>query len=102
MFRPSFSEIFSLFFVLLSLLLQMKRWSELPGPLRLYFCFTVASLLVLLGLTSSSIYKERKDTEVTDEDNYTVSLIQLLGICESHTELYIFIEFRSLLLFLIN
>ncbi|XP_026224410.1 uncharacterized protein LOC113167776 isoform X2 [Anabas testudineus] len=58
----------------------IKRWSELSCLLKLYFCFTVASLLVLLGLTLTSIYKQRMTTEVTDEDNFTVSLIQLVGI----------------------
>ncbi|XP_023120310.2 uncharacterized protein LOC111564756 [Amphiprion ocellaris] len=58
----------------------IKPWSELSGLLRLYFCFTITSLLVLLGLTLSSIYKQHMDTDVSDEDNFTVSLIQLIGI----------------------
>ncbi|XP_035513472.1 uncharacterized protein LOC118325028 [Morone saxatilis] len=58
----------------------IKRWSELSCLLKLYFCFTIVSLLVLLGLTASSIYKQNMDTDVSDEDNFTVSLIQLFGI----------------------
>uniref|UniRef100_A0A671UEG2 Uncharacterized LOC115584337 n=1 Tax=Sparus aurata TaxID=8175 RepID=A0A671UEG2_SPAAU len=58
----------------------IKRWSELSCLLKLYFCFTIASLLALLGLTISSVYKQHMDTEVTDEDNLPVSLIQLIGI----------------------
>uniref|UniRef100_A0A1A7Z3A9 DUF7789 domain-containing protein n=1 Tax=Iconisemion striatum TaxID=60296 RepID=A0A1A7Z3A9_9TELE len=58
----------------------IKSWSELSVLVRLYFCFTIASLLVLLGVTSSSIYKQHMNTDVSDEDNFTVSLIQLIGI----------------------
>nr|XP_020468159.1 uncharacterized protein LOC109967141 [Monopterus albus] len=58
----------------------IKRWSELSCLVKLYFCFTIASLLALLGLTLTSIYKQRKDTSMTDEDNLTVSLILLVGI----------------------
>ncbi|XP_029290841.1 uncharacterized protein LOC115010443 isoform X2 [Cottoperca gobio] len=57
-----------------------KPWSELSWLLKLYYCFTVASLLALLGLALSSILKQRMDTDVTDEDNFTVSLIQFVGI----------------------
>ncbi|XP_054637969.1 uncharacterized protein LOC129185211 [Dunckerocampus dactyliophorus] len=58
----------------------IKSWSELSCPLKSYFCLTVSSLLVLLGLTVSSIYKQHMGTAVSDEDNLTVSLIQLIGI----------------------
>ncbi|XP_049919948.1 uncharacterized protein LOC126402215 [Epinephelus moara] len=58
----------------------IKPWSELSCHLKLYFCFTIASLLALLSLTLYSIYKQHKDTGVSDEDNFTVSLIQLVGI----------------------
>ncbi|XP_038579174.1 uncharacterized protein LOC119905880 [Micropterus salmoides] len=34
----------------------------------------------VLGLTLSSIYKQRMDTDASDEDNFTVSLIQFVGI----------------------
>lgn len=64
------------------LLLQIKPWSELSGLLKLYFCFTIASLLALLGLTISSICKQRMNTDVSHEDNLTVSLILLVVICE--------------------
>lgn len=58
----------------------IKPWSELSRLLRLYFCFTIVSLLALLGLTVFSVYKQHIDTDVSDEDNFTVSLIQLVGI----------------------
>lgn len=66
-------------------ILQIKSWSELSALVKTYFCFTIVSLLVLLSLTVSSIYKQHKDTDVSDEDNFTVSLIQLVGICECFT-----------------
>lgn len=69
-------------FFVLSMLLQIKRWSELPRLLQVYFCFAILSLLALLGLTVSSLYKQHTDTDVSDEDNFTVSLIQLVGIGE--------------------
>ncbi|XP_032426548.1 uncharacterized protein LOC116724879 [Xiphophorus hellerii] len=58
----------------------IKSWSELSALVKTYFCFTVVSLLALLSLTVSSIYKQHKDMDVADEDNFTVSLIQLVGI----------------------
>ncbi|TMS16377.1 hypothetical protein E3U43_013670 [Larimichthys crocea] len=58
----------------------MKPWSELSCLLKLYFCFTIASLMALLSLTIYSIYKQHMDTDVYDEDNFTVSLILLVGI----------------------
>uniref|UniRef100_A0A3Q2PHP5 Uncharacterized LOC105925912 n=1 Tax=Fundulus heteroclitus TaxID=8078 RepID=A0A3Q2PHP5_FUNHE len=58
----------------------IKAWSELSNLVKLYFCFSVVSLLALLGLTASSIYKQRNNTAVSDEDNFTVSLVQLVGI----------------------
>ncbi|XP_029993615.1 uncharacterized protein LOC115421813 isoform X2 [Sphaeramia orbicularis] len=56
-----------------------KRWSELSCPLRLYYSFTILSLLVLVGITLSSIVKQRMSRDVSDEDNFTVSLILLFG-----------------------
>uniref|UniRef100_A0A3Q3SCB3 Uncharacterized LOC113145221 n=2 Tax=Mastacembelus armatus TaxID=205130 RepID=A0A3Q3SCB3_9TELE len=56
----------------------IKSWSELSCLLKLYFCFTIVSLLALMGLTVTSIYKER--TEDSNEENLTVSLLQLVGI----------------------
>lgn len=47
---------------------------------KVYFCFTIVSLMAVLGLTISSIYKQRMTTDVSDEDNFTVSLVQLIGI----------------------
>ncbi|TDH10873.1 hypothetical protein EPR50_G00079420 [Perca flavescens] len=58
----------------------MKPWSELSCLLKLYFCFTIASLLALLGLTLFSIYKQQMDKDASDEENLTVSLILLVGI----------------------
>lgn len=58
----------------------MKRWSELPRLLQVYFCIAILSLLALLGLTVFSLYQQHMDTGVLDEDNFTVSLIQLVGI----------------------
>ncbi|CAI5646879.1 unnamed protein product [Oreochromis niloticus] len=58
----------------------IKPWSELPRLLQGYFCFAILSLLALLGLTVFSLYKQHTDTDVSDEDNFTVSLIQLVGI----------------------
>lgn len=59
----------------------IKPWSELSCLLKLYFCFTILSLLALLGLTIYSIYKQHMGMDLPDEeDNLTVSLIQLVGI----------------------
>ncbi|XP_034027460.1 uncharacterized protein LOC117511585 [Thalassophryne amazonica] len=58
----------------------IKAWSELSCQLKLYFCFTIASLLALLGLTLANIYDERTATDVCDKDDFTVSLIQMVGI----------------------
>ncbi|KAJ8016661.1 hypothetical protein DPEC_G00009560 [Dallia pectoralis] len=57
----------------------IKPWSELSCFVKLYFCFTVASLLALLGLTLTNIYKQSMAT-YSFEDDFTVSLIQLVGI----------------------
>lgn len=71
-------------FFLLSVftLWQIKPWSELSCLLKFYFCFTITSLLALLSLTVFSLYKQHMDTDVSDEDNFTVSLIQLVSIRE--------------------
>lgn len=61
---------------------QMKRWSELSCALKVYFCFSVVSLLVLVGVTSYSINKQHKSTDIFHGDNFTVSLIQLFGLRE--------------------
>ncbi|XP_047209918.1 uncharacterized protein LOC124859363 isoform X3 [Girardinichthys multiradiatus] len=58
----------------------IKAWSELSNLVKTYFCFSIVSLLALLALTVSSVYKQHKNTEVSDEDNFTVSLVQLVGI----------------------
>lgn len=79
-FFVAFADCFTFF--VLSILLQIKPWSELPRLLQGYFCFAILSLLALLGLTVFSLYKQHTDTDVSDEDNFTVSLIQLVGIGE--------------------
>ncbi|XP_053706606.1 uncharacterized protein LOC128750226 [Synchiropus splendidus] len=58
----------------------IKSWSELSCRLKFYFCFTIASLLVLLGLTIASINMQQLDPGISEEDNLAVSLIQLVGI----------------------
>ncbi|KAM6924549.1 uncharacterized protein FYW49_004793 [Xenentodon cancila] len=57
----------------------IKSWSELSCPLKLYFCLTIVSLLVLLGLTLPFL-KQAAGKDVSDKENFTVSLIQLVGI----------------------
>lgn len=66
--------------------LQIKPWSELSRLVKLYFCLSLASLLVLVGLTCTSIYKQHMGTDVSDEDNFTVSLVQLVGLRECQKE----------------
>uniref|UniRef100_A0A3Q4BNX5 DUF7789 domain-containing protein n=1 Tax=Mola mola TaxID=94237 RepID=A0A3Q4BNX5_MOLML len=58
----------------------IKSWSELSCLLKLYFCFTIASLVALLGLTTYSIYKQHMNKDVSDEDDFTVSLVQFVGL----------------------
>ncbi|XP_017266791.1 uncharacterized protein LOC108233098 [Kryptolebias marmoratus] len=58
----------------------IKAWSELSPLVKFYFCFTIVSLLALLGLTSYSIYKQHLHTDASDEDNFTVSLILFVAI----------------------
>ncbi|XP_014001155.1 uncharacterized protein isoform X1 [Salmo salar] len=57
----------------------IKPWSELSCLVKLYFCFTIASLLALLALTLTNIYRQSMAT-YSYEDDFTVSLIQLVGI----------------------
>ncbi|KAL1021093.1 hypothetical protein UPYG_G00008740 [Umbra pygmaea] len=57
----------------------IKPWSELSCLVKGYFCFTLASLLTLLGVTLTNIYKQSIAT-YSYEDDLTVSLIQLVGI----------------------
>uniref|UniRef100_A0A3P9JTE1 DUF7789 domain-containing protein n=1 Tax=Oryzias latipes TaxID=8090 RepID=A0A3P9JTE1_ORYLA len=56
----------------------VKRWSELTLTARIYFCFIIASLLVLFGLTVPT-YRQRTDPHLYNED-FAVSIIQLLGV----------------------
>lgn len=83
MFRHTFvvNDQFELSF-LLHCHWQMKRWSELSRTMKIYFCFSVVSLLVLVSITSYSINKQHKSTYINHEDNFTVSLIQLFGLRE--------------------
>lgn len=48
--------------------------------MKLYFCFSVVSLLVLVCVTSHSVNKQHRSTDINHEDNFTVSLIQLFGL----------------------
>ncbi|XP_067095618.1 uncharacterized protein [Osmerus mordax] len=57
----------------------IKPWSELSCLVKLYFCFTIVSLLALFTLTLSSIYQQSMST-YSYEDDFTVSIIQLVGI----------------------
>lgn len=57
----------------------IKPWSELSCLVKVYFCFSITSLLALLALTVSNIYRQNK-ASYSYEDDSTVSLIQLVGI----------------------
>ncbi|XP_062854621.1 uncharacterized protein LOC134317824 [Trichomycterus rosablanca] len=57
----------------------IKRWSELPCLVKLYYCFTVVSLMALLILTVININRESWK-KGSDNDDLTVSLIQLVSI----------------------
>ncbi|KAL6456625.1 hypothetical protein MHYP_G00351690 [Metynnis hypsauchen] len=57
----------------------IKRWSELPCLVKIYFCFTLSSLLALLILTVFNIQRESV-SKGNDDDDLTVSLIQLVSI----------------------
>ncbi|XP_019396851.1 PREDICTED: uncharacterized protein LOC109314259 isoform X4 [Crocodylus porosus] len=52
---------------------QIKPWSELSFPVKIYFCVTILSLLSVIGLTIETLVRQR------DED-FTISLIQLIGV----------------------
>nr|XP_028596737.1 uncharacterized protein LOC114602544 [Podarcis muralis] len=51
----------------------IKPWSELSSPVKIYFCVTILSLLSVIGLTIENLVQQK------DED-FTVSLIQLIGV----------------------
>ncbi|CAI5782822.1 Uncharacterized protein PODLI_1B010443 [Podarcis lilfordi] len=51
----------------------IKPWSELSSPVKIYFCVTILSLLSVIGLTIENLIQQK------DED-FTVSLIQLIGV----------------------
>ncbi|XP_038602743.1 uncharacterized protein LOC119928490 [Tachyglossus aculeatus] len=51
----------------------IKRWSELSSLVKIYFCITLVSLLSVMGLTLKSLAQE-------SDENFTVSLIQLIGV----------------------
>ncbi|XP_028922324.1 uncharacterized protein LOC103170872 [Ornithorhynchus anatinus] len=51
----------------------IKRWSELSSLVKIYFCITLMSLLSIMGLTLKSLAQE-------SDENFTVSLIQLIGV----------------------
>ncbi|XP_009272432.1 PREDICTED: uncharacterized protein LOC103894715 isoform X3 [Aptenodytes forsteri] len=53
--------------------LQIKPCSELSFPVKIYFCVTILSLLSVIGLTIETLVQQ------TEED-FTISLIQLVGV----------------------
>ncbi|CAL8240236.1 unnamed protein product [Gadus morhua 'NCC'] len=55
----------------------IKPWAELSRAVQLYFCFTLASMCVLLGLTLASFFGQY---DALLEQDLGVSLIQLVGI----------------------
>uniref|UniRef100_A0A8C3K4H7 DUF7789 domain-containing protein n=1 Tax=Calidris pygmaea TaxID=425635 RepID=A0A8C3K4H7_9CHAR len=52
---------------------QIKPCSELSFPVKIYFCVTILSLLSVIGLTVETLVRQ------TEED-FTISLIQLVGL----------------------
>ncbi|KAG7472777.1 hypothetical protein MATL_G00112580 [Megalops atlanticus] len=57
----------------------IKPWSELTLLVKVYYCFTITSLLGVLVLTVVNIYNQSQKKSSLEED-LTVSLIQLVGI----------------------
>lgn len=57
--------------------LQIKPCSELSFPVKIYFCVTILSLLSVIGLTIETLVRQ------TEED-FTISLIQLVGVGKKH------------------
>ncbi|XP_068934463.1 uncharacterized protein [Petaurus breviceps papuanus] len=51
----------------------IKPWSELSCPVKVYFCITLVSLLSIIGLTIKTLAQK-------SDENFTVSLIQLIGV----------------------
>ncbi|XP_030041655.1 uncharacterized protein LOC115456597 isoform X3 [Microcaecilia unicolor] len=51
----------------------IKPWSELSWPIRGYFCLTISSLVVVLGLTIMNMTTQQGE-------DFSISLIQLIGI----------------------
>ncbi|MCI4381070.1 hypothetical protein PGIGA_G00247380 [Pangasianodon gigas] len=56
----------------------IKKWSELQCFVKVYFCFTLISMLALLIITIVNIAKE--SWKEGEDDDLSVSLIQLVGI----------------------
>ncbi|XP_060787603.1 uncharacterized protein LOC132892985 isoform X2 [Neoarius graeffei] len=56
----------------------IKQWSELQFLVKVYFCFTLLSMLVLLILAIVNIATE--SWKKGEDDDLSVSLIQLVGI----------------------
>ncbi|XP_054078567.1 uncharacterized protein LOC128918407 isoform X3 [Rissa tridactyla] len=52
---------------------KIKPCSELSFPVKIYFCVTILSLLSVIGLTIETLVQQ------TEED-FTISLIQLVGV----------------------
>ncbi|XP_036389050.1 uncharacterized protein LOC118780579 [Megalops cyprinoides] len=57
----------------------IKPWSELTLLVKVYYCFTITSLLGVLVLTVVNIYNQSQKKSSLEED-LSVSLIQLVGI----------------------
>ncbi|XP_072464658.1 uncharacterized protein [Notamacropus eugenii] len=51
----------------------IKPWSELSCPVKVYFCITLVSLVSIIGLTIKTLVQK-------SDENFTVSLIQLIGV----------------------
>ncbi|XP_027711138.1 uncharacterized protein LOC114038168 isoform X2 [Vombatus ursinus] len=51
----------------------IKPWSELSCPVKVYFCITLVSLLSIIGLTIKTLVQK-------SDENFTISLIQLIGV----------------------
>ncbi|KAJ8386862.1 hypothetical protein AAFF_G00165630 [Aldrovandia affinis] len=57
----------------------IKPWSELTCLVKVYYCFTITSLLGVLVLTGVNVYGQLQ-LENSYEEEFSVSLIQLVGI----------------------
>ncbi|XP_035237414.1 uncharacterized protein LOC118207687 [Anguilla anguilla] len=56
----------------------IKPWSELTCLVKVYYCFTITSLVGVLALTLVNVYRQFQKNDSYEEES--VSLIQLVGI----------------------